>query len=589
MNTEHWTPDWARTVVWYQIFPERFHNGDVSNDPTLADLSGAWPHDLNEPWQVHPWTSDWYEKQPYEQAHAGKDIWFHLQRRRYGGDIQGIIDKLDYLQDLGITALYLNPVFAAPSSHKYDGATYHHIDPNLGPDPAGDRAMIARENPSDSAAWTWTAADRLMLELIKEVHRRRMYIIFDGVFNHVGLNFWAFRDVVEKQKRSPYKDWFKITSWDEPAKSKRFKYQGWFGVRELPEWQQDKNGIVDGPRRYIFECTRRWLDPLGNGDVSAGIDGWRLDVAFCVAHPFWKAWRNLVKTINPQAYLTAEVIDPIPVLRPYLQGDEFDAVMNYNFAFACAEYFINRKRRISTAEFDRALRTLREAFPAAVAPVMQNLYDSHDSPRLATLIANPDQVPYRQWSRYHEWSHASNAEYHWRPPTAEERQTQKLMVLFQMTYVGAPMIYYGDEAGMYGANDPCCRKPMLWPEQTYAPLRHAPDGSVLAEAIPTAFDHDLFSHYRRLIRLRASSPVLQYGDFSTVAVDDQKQLYVFRRSLADEEVLVAINSSDAPQTWACDGSEKTVDLLDDTYTPGALDGKTVVTIPPRWARLLKKI
>ncbi len=202
MNTEHWTPDWARTVVWYQIFPERFHNGDVSNDPTLADLSGAWPHDLNEPWQVHPWTSDWYEKQPYEQAHAGKDIWFHLQRRRYGGDLQGIIDKLDYLQDLGITALYLNPVFAAPSSHKYDGATYHHIDPNLGPDPAGDRAMIARENPSDSAAWTWTAADRLMLELIKEVHRRRMYIIFDGVFNHVGLNFWAFRDVVEKIGRA---------------------------------------------------------------------------------------------------------------------------------------------------------------------------------------------------------------------------------------------------------------------------------------------------------------------------------------------------------------------------------------------------
>jgi cyclomaltodextrinase / maltogenic alpha-amylase / neopullulanase len=135
MNKENWTPDWARTVVWYQIFPERFHNGDLHNDPSLADIHGAWPHDLTEPWQTHAWTSDWYEKQPYEQAHPDQDIWFHLQRRRYGGDIQGILAKLDYLQELGVSALYLNPVFEAPSSHKYDGATYHHIDPNLGPNP----------------------------------------------------------------------------------------------------------------------------------------------------------------------------------------------------------------------------------------------------------------------------------------------------------------------------------------------------------------------------------------------------------------------------------------------------------------------
>jgi cyclomaltodextrinase / maltogenic alpha-amylase / neopullulanase len=427
-----------------------------------------------------------------------------------------------------------------------------------------------------------------MLDLIKEVHRRRMYIIFDGVFNHVGLNFWAFRDVVEKQKRSLYKDWFKIKTWDDPAKGKKFKYQGWFGVKELPEWQQDQDGIVEGPRQYIFQATRRWMDPHANGDVSAGIDGWRLDVAFCIAHPFWQAWRRLVKSVNPQAYLTAEVIDPIPVLQPYLQGDEFDAVMNYNFAFACVEYFINKKRKTSTVEFDRALAILREAFPPAVAPVMQNLFDSHDSPRLATLIANPDQVPYREWSRYVEWSHASNPQYRWQPPNQEVRQTQKLMAIFQMTYVGAPMIYYGDEAGMYGANDPCCRKPMLWPELEYVPVQHAPHGSTPADAFPMTFDQDMFSHYQKLIRLRNNMPALQYGDFATLAADNEKQIYAFRRSLAADHVMVVLNSSNIEQTWSWQTTEQWRDVLNNDQVQRSDGSAMTITIPARWARVLRK-
>jgi cyclomaltodextrinase len=130
-------PSWAAGVVWYQVFPERFCNGDTANDPTFADLRGAWPHDSILPWHVHRWTSDWYELQPYEKAN-GKDIWYNISRRRYGGDLQGIIDKLDYLNDLGVGAIYLNPVFTAPSLHKYDEACYHHIDPTFGPDRNGD-------------------------------------------------------------------------------------------------------------------------------------------------------------------------------------------------------------------------------------------------------------------------------------------------------------------------------------------------------------------------------------------------------------------------------------------------------------------
>ncbi len=359
-------PDWAKKVVWYQIFPERFWNGDPSNDPKVENIKGSWPHDHTSPWEVHPWASDWYKLQPYERKN-GKDIWFNIQRRRYGGDLQGIIDKIQYLSDLGIGALYLNPVFESPSLHKYDAATYHHIDPNFGPDPDGDRELINSETPADPSTWVWTSADKLMLELIKELHTRGIRIIFDGVFNHVGINSWAFRDVLENQQKSKYKDWFVIKSWADPRKETSFDYDGWFGVRELPELREDENGIVAGPREYIFDITRRWMDPDGDGDTSDGIDGWRLDVAFCVKHPFWKAWRKLVKNMNPNAYLTAEIVDDIYVLAPYLEGNEFDAVMNYNFAFACAEYFVQRKHRIDTGRFDTLLKELRDAFNPEMA------------------------------------------------------------------------------------------------------------------------------------------------------------------------------------------------------------------------------
>jgi len=582
-------PQWAKTVVWYQMFPERFCNGDPHNDPTLLDQQGAWPHDLTEPWQIHPWTSDWYELQPYEKAHRNQELWFHLQRRRYGGDLQGILNKLDYLQDLGISALYLNPIFQAPSSHKYDGATYHHVDANLGPDPQGDRQLMAKENPLDPRTWSWTQADQLLLKLIAELHQRSMYLILDGVFNHVGLNFWAFKDVVQNQGASAFKEWFKIKSWADPIRGKKFSYQGWFGVKELPEWRQDKHGIVAGPRQYIFNATRRWMDPHNNGDVSAGIDGWRLDVAFCVAHPFWQEWRKLVKAINPQAYLTAEVIDPVPVLKPYLQGDEFDAVMNYNFSFCCAEYFIDQSKAITTLAFDQKLRALRQAFPASVAYAMQNLYNSHDSARLATLISNPDGIPYRQWARHGEWSQARNPRYRITKPGTRERQIQKLMVIFQMTYLGSPMIYYGDEAGMWGGNDPCCRQPMVWPDQSYEPARYLPNGTLRQTPEEVAFDHDLYQHYRRLIRLHHQHRCLQEGDFQTIGIDDERKIYIFGRAYEGEKIIIALNNSPKRVSCGLKLASGMRDLLNDEERiyPDA-DGMARIEIAPFWARILSQ-
>lgn len=562
-----WVPEWARRVTWYQIFPERFRNGDPHNLPQVADLEGAYPHDHASPWEIHPWTSDWYERQPWEVAN-GRDIWFNLQRRRYGGDLQGIIDRLDYLQDLGVDALYLNPIFASPSSHKYDALVYHHVDPHLGPDPQGDRLLMAAEVPGDPTTWPWTAADRLALELIRQVHERGMRIIFDGVFNHIGVTSPFFRDVVQKQRASTYGDWFRIVSWDDPDVGTRFDYTGWEGHKELPEWGQDENGLVTGPREYVYAITRRWMDPSGQGRPHEGVDGWRLDVAFCVRHPFWKDWAALVRSINGEAYLTAEVIDTVEANRPFLAGDEFTAVMNYNFAFACSEFFADERRQVLPSVFDMRLRELREAYHPAVAFAMQNLLDSHDSARFASHVVNRDRVAWRDWTTYCDRA-LGNHGFDGRRPDPEERRRLLLAVVFQMTYVGAPMIYYGDEAGMWGPRDPCCRKPMVWPDMVFSPEACEADGSHRDSPCPVAFDGDLFAHYRRLIHIRHSHPCLQVGSFETLVADDQTGVYGFRRSHDGASLTVLLNGARSPATcWVGAEAGATYrDLLSDrTWT-----------------------
>jgi len=544
MQDKEFVPKWAKKAVWYQIFPERFRNGDPHNDPTLKTLEGSWPHDSISPWKIHPWTSDWYKMQPWEKEN-GKDIWFNIQRRRYGGDIQGIIDKLDYLEKLGINALYLNPVFESPSLHKYDGATYHHIDPNFGPDPEGDRKLIQNEIPDNPSTWIWTEADKLFLRLIDEVHKRNMRIIIDGVFNHMGIKSWAFQDVVKNQQNSKYKDWFSILSWNDPSKGSKFKYEGWFGVKELPELREDENGIVAGPKKYIFDITRRWMDPDNDGSPGDGIDGWRLDVAFCVKHPFWKDWRIQVKSINPDAYLAAEIIDAIDVVKPYLEGDEFDAVMNYNYLFACSEFFIDDKTGISVTRFDELLKDLRNSFHPSVAYVQQNLDNSHDTQRLLSHIVNRDKYKMRDWVKTFDKWKGSNPEYDTRKPDESEIKINKLMAIFKFTYVGAPYIYYGEEAGMWGANDPDCRKPMVWDDMEYEDEGYLPDQKRKSISDKVEVDRDLFEHYKKLIKIRNDNEVLQTGEFKTLLADDKNKICAFSRFDDNNEIIVIINNGNS--------------------------------------------
>ena len=579
-------PIWAKTAIWYQIFPERFRDGDPSNNPTINELKGADPQEMPKEWQIHPWGSDWYKLQPYELANGEPEMWKNLLRRRYGGDLQGIINELDYLVELGITAIYLNPVFTSPSLHKYDGACYHHIDPNFGPNPKGDRELIKTENPIDTATWVWTSADELALELIKKAHDKGIRIIFDGVFNHMGQNSFAFQDLLKNQQNSPYKDWFTVKSWDNPETGEKFEYEGWFGVASLPELREDENGIVQGPKDYIFASTKRWMNPKGMGS-EYGIDGWRLDVAFCVDHHFWKDWRIFVRLINPEAYLTAEIVDVPEKVVPYMQGDEFDGEMNYNFAFSCVEFFINPKPiNITASEFDDRLKELRDLYPKGVAYVSMNLFDSHDVNRISSYIVNRGIGLFRNWNKYSNISKAiDNPEYNVRKPNEEDIHLQKLLVIMQMTYVGAPMIYYGDEIGMWGSNDPDCRKPMIWNDIDYEDETYLPNQSTRT---PDKVEQnlDLFAHYQKLIKIRKEHKSLQFGTYKTLIADNEKNIFVFEREYEDEKIIVAFNNSDKKQVVKIPCEDK---KFTDLLNGGNYDvSKTFLTleIDRKWGAIL---
>ena len=527
-------PGWAEGIVWYQIFPERFADGDTTNEPEAEKVfinSKSVPLD----WHIRKWTGDWFKQSDWEKK-AGGNINRHLFERRYGGDIQGIINHLDYLKNLGVGAIYLNPIFEAVSLHKYDASTYHHVDINFGPDPEGDKKIIASEIPDDPSTWKWTSADKLFLKLMDEVHKRGMKIIIDGVFNHTGVQFWAFQDIIKNGNDSKFKDWYEITSFDDPSTPQNeFDYKGWAGGKNLPQFNRTENDLMPGPKQYIFYATQRWMDPDKDGDPSDGIDGWRLDVANEVPMGFWHDWNKLVKSINHNAVIIGELWQLSP---EYIsENGVFDSRMNYNFAFAVNKYFIAEKTKISTSEFIDELKEIDKNYPDKNLYVLQNLVDSHDTERISSMIANPDR-------NYDRQGNSDNPEYNPGKPSAEDYAKQQLIAAFQMTYRGAPMIYYGDEVGMWGADDPHDRNPMVWDNLKYDDeIVNASSGFKKGWGrYKVEQNKDLLNFYKKIITIHNNNDALKKGDLQFLYSDDKTASFAFERTYEDDKIIAVFNT-----------------------------------------------
>lgn len=524
--SEYKAPEWAQGIVWYQIFPERFRDGDSSNQPNRERARGP------EGWHPTEWTQDWYKRDAWEKNETD-DFYAVVRERRYGGDLQGVIDKLDYLKELGVGGIYFNPVFDAQSMHKYDASYYHHIDRNFGPDPEGDVAQFNAEDPANPETWEWTEGDKLFLKLIQEAHKRDLKVVIDGVWNHTGTEFWAFQDLVKNQEQSPYKDWYVVKSFDDPdTPENEFDYEGWWGFKGLPVFREENGGLVNPVRDHIFAVTERWMDPNGDGDPSDGIDGWRLDVAEEVGKEFWKEWHQLVRDINPEAITVAEIWTE--KAKEYINKEMFTSVMNYRFAYAAKDFLIDDK--IDTEEFVKRLKQVQRDYPDGAGHVLQNLMDSHDTARLASFTVNPG-------IEYEGESHPRDG-FNIRKPNEEERQVQRLVAIFQFTWQGAPMIYYGTEAGMWGADDPDDRKPMVWEDREYEPETHHPFGEERPED-DNNFDTELFEFYQTLADIRNSEPALKFGSAEVIKHNPEEKWVVFKRAYNGEELIVILNKSDS--------------------------------------------
>ena len=631
-------PNWAKEAIWYNIFPDRFYNGNHYNDPIFNEFGpeAFKPNRLHEQnfiedykWEKsnnvisqfdrNRWTSDFREQVIWEKL-GEREIDYSLKyARMYGGDLQGIKEKIPYMKELGINAVWLNPVFFSYQNHKYGANDFRHISPDFGTiktsgkthgveinkknkygnksyvDILGNKASTSSElkllevnlngknrgkngygETEDPSTWIWTESDLIMVDLIKEFHKNGIRVIFDGVFNHSSSEHWTFNMVLADGENSKYKDWYKFTDFGQHvpitdemseeqayetliANRKRTIYNAWGGFDSLPEF----NSFNQEYKEYIFNITRKWMyGPDGkeseNWMEDDGIDGWRLDVPNCLENQnFWNEWREVVKGSKKDSYITAELWGN--AAGDINGGNKFDTVMNYEWLKTVIGFFINQSReggvryKLKAQDFFNELREKRTWYPYQALQASQNLNGSHDTDRLYSRIVNdvlgrnleegkqlekgyngirPDLA-----SNYHP-----NTTIDWRNSPIKPKDILKLISVFQMTYIGAPMLFYGDEVGMWGATDPYCRKPMLWKEYLYDDEKN-PSHINQNEVYQQKVDSDLFEWYKKLIRIRLENKTLVYGKFREIMADNEKDLIVYERVIEDNSIIVVINNS----------------------------------------------
>jgi glycosidase len=548
-------PGWAKEAIWYQIFVERFRNGDPSNDPTPADMAGSYPDRIPANWKITPWGHDWYSHEPWLDSVKAKGFNSKIQARRYGGDLQGVLDKIDYIQFLGVTAIYFNPLNDSPSLHKYDARNYTHIDRNFGPDPKGDATIMDSEVHDDPSTWKWTSADRLFLKVVDEFHKRGIRVIMDYSWNHTGKTFWALNDIRKKGKDSKYVDWYTIKQFEDPSTpGHELKYEGWGGNNPyMPVFKKDiippddkimpfeGNFHSESLKKHIFDVTRRWLDPNGDGNPADGVDGFRLDVAGEIPMGFWREYRKVVRSVNPQAYLVGEIWwlewpDKLLNPRVFLEGDQYDAIMNYRWFRIARGFFGQAEPVLTPTGFVREIKRINRGINLENLQAMMNVASTHDSPRLSTSLYNKTMDKYKA-------KPSDNPDYKINKPDSLTRKEQILLLIHQFTFLGAPQIWNGEEVGMWGADDPDCRKPMVWDDITYEDERAAYDPAKSRPVDQVRPDTALRSFYNKLCKMRKENPVLIYGNLTFSLADDQNMLLAYSRRTANDEIVVVFNRS----------------------------------------------
>ncbi len=527
------TPDWVKNGIIYQIFPDRFRNGNPANDPDFKEWYYEGKRSLPASGRINTDFQEYYHLVKWDDVAALTQA-PHTNDRRdwmafYGGDIEGVRQKLDYLKSLGVTIIYFNPLFEAKSTHKYDAADYRKIDPHFG-------------------------TNEEFKTFVKEAKARGIRIILDIVFNHSGNAHWAFKDAVEKGPASPYYTWFTFKQFPLPqgwpnvgyAWKPGDYYNCWWGFGDLPDLNFDlsRDDKAEIPVRdvkdaqpnvalvnYLLDATTFWLK-----EVDA--DGVRLDVPNEVPFWFWKLFNKRVKTVKPDAYIVGELWGNAS---DYVKPGMYDAVMNYAFFRDPVLKFLCNGQG-TAAEFDAALATGRLTYPRQSVAVQMNLIDSHDTVRYLTQ-ANGDV------SRL------------------------LLAALFQMTYVGAPAIYYGDEVALEGQRDPDCRRPFPW-DWEQDPKRSA-----------------VHAFYTKVANLRLQHSALRTGDFRTLAT--QGQTMAFLRSDAQGQFVVVLNAGRAPakvtlESSALGGNVKAVDALDGG-APQAWSGTVTLDLPASTGRIYRLV
>ncbi|TNE71546.1 glycoside hydrolase family 13 protein [bacterium] len=521
-------------MVWYQIFPERFRNGLDANDPTVEVVWGK-----PEGWEISPWTKDWYSFSDWEKQVSSKFYDF-TTRRRYGGDLVGVLQKLDYLDSLGINVIYFNPIFDARTMHKYDASYYHHVDRYFGTNSANDAKMMQDEDPGNPQTWKMTSADSVFITLISEAHKRGIKIVLDGVFNHTGPEFWAFQDLKKNQQQSRFKNWYKVTAWDNPNTQKNeFDYEGWWGYKGLPELNQIDGNLVPEVKEHIFAISKRWMDPNHDGDPSDGIDGWRLDVAEELGMNFWIDWHKYIKSINPKIFTVAEIWDT--KAKDYISDSTFYGTMNYPMTRLIHSYFINRS--VSPKKMVDSVMQLNGLFSDEANRFNLNILDSHDSERVLTAIVNRKN-PFKENTKLQD---NPNSEYSVQAPQKSDIELFKQILVFQFMQPGIPHIYYGNEVGMWGADDPDNRKPMVWADLKYEDETHHPYKKTRTPD-KVEVNKDLFSFYQKLVTIRKSHQVFVSGEYKIsyenglIRLDWKAQDYTISAFFTEKPSVIAIDT-----------------------------------------------